>query len=149
MQWKPHVTVAAIIEEEGKFLLVQENINNNLLYNQPAGRLEEGESMIEAIKREVMEETARQFTPEALTGVYLFKGKHPAITYLRFCFAGACSSFNADQQLDEGIVASKWLSRNEIAHSALRTELVLKSIDDYLKGEQYPLTLLHDLNITQ
>jgi len=151
MQWKPNVTVAAIIEKEKKFLLVRENINNHLVYNQPAGHLEQGESIIQAVKREVIEETARQFIPGFLTGIYLFKGKNSNITYLRFCFAGACSSFNEHQRLDEGIVDTQWMSRDEIKNNAdsLRTELILRSIDDYLNGNNYPLTILNELNTGQ
>ena len=146
MQWKPNATVAAIAEKEGRFLLVEEKINEKLVFNQPAGHLEHGETLIEAVKREVLEETAWEFEPEFLIGVYLYPNPHQAdITYLRFCFYGQCSNEHKGQALDEGILRAAWLSPEEIEkeHERMRSPLVTRCIDDYLKGNRYPLDILH------
>ncbi len=146
MQWKPNTTVAAIAEQDGRFLLVEESINGNLVYNQPAGHLEKGETLIEAIKREVMEETAWEFEPSSLVGVYLYPNPHQAdITYLRFCFYGHCIKENKGQALDEGIVRAVWLTPEEIEReqSRMRSPLVPRCIKDHLEGDSYPLELLH------
>ena len=146
MQWKPNTTVAAIAEREGRFLLVEESINGNLVFNQPAGHLEQGESLIEAIKREVMEETAWEFEPESLVGVYLYPNPHQAdITYLRFCFYGQCIKEHKGQALDEGIVRAAWLTEDEIEqeHDRMRSPLVTRCIKDYINGTSYPLELIH------
>ena len=146
MQWKPNATVAAIAENEGRFLLVEENINDKLVFNQPAGHLEHGETIIEAVKREVLEETAWEFEPEYLVGVYLYPNPNNAdITYLRFCFYGHCSNEHKGQALDDGIVRAAWLSREEIENERerMRSPLVEQCIDDYLKGNRYPLDIIH------
>lgn len=146
MQWKPNATVAAIAEQNGRFLLVEESINGNLVYNQPAGHLEAGETLIEAVKREVMEETAWEFEPVSLVGVYLYPNQHQAdITYLRFCFYGHCIKENTGQALDEGIVRAVWLTPEEIEkeQNRMRSPLVPRCIKDHLQGECYPLELLH------
>ena len=146
MQWKPNTTVAAIAKKEGRFLLVEENINDELVFNQPAGHLEHGETIIEAVKREVLEETAWEFEPEYLVGVYLYPNPNNAdITYLRFCFYGHCSNEHKGQALDDGIVRAAWLSREEIENERerMRSPLVEQCIDDYLKGNRYPLDIIH------
>lgn len=146
MQWKPNTTVAAIAEQDGRFLLVEESINGNLVYNQPAGHLEDGETLIEAVKREVMEETAWEFEPSSLVGVYLYPNPHQVdITYLRFCFYGNCIKEHKGQALDEGIVRAVWLTPEEIEkeHSRMRSPLVPRCINDHLQGKCYPLELLH------
>lgn len=146
MQWKPNTTVAAIAEQDGRFLLVEESIKGNLVFNQPAGHLEHGETLMEAVKREVIEETAWEFEPQNLVGVYLYPNPHRAdITYLRFCFYGHCIKEHKGQALDEGIVRAVWLTREEIEkeHARMRSPLVVRCIDDYLNGNQYPLDLIH------
>lgn len=146
MQWKPNTTVAAIAEKDGRFLLVEENINNKLVFNQPAGHLEHGETIFEAVKREVLEETAWEFQPNYLVGVYLYPNpNNPDISYLRFCFYGHCSNEHKDQALDDGIVRAVWLSRNEIESESnrMRSPLVEQCINDYLKGNRYPLDIIH------
>lgn len=146
MQWKPNTTVAAIAEKDGRFLLVEENINDKLVFNQPAGHLEHGESLIEAVKREVLEETAWEFEPEYVVGVYLYPNPHNIeITYLRFCFYGHCSNEYKEQALDEGILRAAWLSPEEIENERerMRSPLVTRCIDDYLKGNRYPLDIIH------
>ena len=143
MVWKPHVTVAAVIEKQGQFLLVEEHTSKGLAFNQPAGHLEKDESIIEAVKREVNEETAWQFEPEYIVAIQLWQKDHSA-SFLRFCFAGQVDQFNQHQALDDGIITTHWLDRDEIAQKKpqLRSPLVLNSIDDYLRGEHYPLSLL-------
>ena len=145
MQWKPNVTVAAIAEDKGRFLLVEENADNHIVFNQPAGHLEKDETLVEAIKREVMEETAWEFEPQSLVGVYLYPNPQLDIIYLRFCFAGRCITQDADATLDEGIIRAVWLSKEEIEsrQDKMRSPMVLNCINDYLSGKQYPLDLLN------
>ena len=142
MAWKPHVTVAAIIEREQRFLVVEEKTPYGLQFNQPAGHLEENEDLIAAIKREVLEETAWNFSPDYITGVHLWRRNPESPTFVRFCFTGSCYDFQPTQKLDDGIVAVHWLTRDEIATKNLRSPLVLSSIDEYLSGQHYPLTLI-------
>jgi ADP-ribose pyrophosphatase YjhB (NUDIX family) len=142
MVWKPHVTVAAIIERDQHFLLVEETTPYGLQFNQPAGHLEEHEDLITAVKREVLEETAWHFTPEYLSGVNLWRRNHQSPTFVRFCFVGNCYDYQPNRALDDGIVATHWLTRDEIAAKNLRSPLVLTSVDEYLKGSRYPLSLL-------
>ena len=144
MVWKPHVTVAAVIERDGRFLLVEEHTSSGLQFNQPAGHLEENESLIDAVKREVFEETAWQFEPEYLVSIQLWRKKPRSPSFLRCCFAGQCHSHDPHQPLDEGIVATHWLTREEILlqQRRLRSPLVSISVDEYLSGQRYPLSLL-------
>lgn len=144
MVWKPHVTVAAIIQRQNKFLLVEEETNNGVAFNQPAGHLEKGEDLFTAVKREVNEETAWHFEPEYITAIQLWRRNPDASSFVRVCFYGTVHSHQAEQLLDDGIIASHWLTRDEIADKKmqLRSPLVLKTVDDYLTGEQYPLSLL-------
>ncbi|CAG7856847.1 hypothetical protein MCAMS1_01491 [biofilm metagenome] len=144
MVWKPHVTVAAVIEREGRFLLVEEHTASGLKFNQPAGHLEENESLIDAVKREVLEETAWQFEPEALLSIQLWRRNPKQPSYLRYCFTGQCHSHNPDHQLDDGIVATHWLSPEDIIAQPkrMRSPLVSIAVEEYLKGERYPLAML-------
>ncbi|GAB4254826.1 MAG: NUDIX hydrolase [Methylomicrobium sp.] len=144
MVWKPHVTVAAIIESDKRFLLVEEETSNGLAFNQPAGHLEKGENLIDAVKREVAEETAWQFEPEHVVSVQLWRKNPDSPSFLRVCFAGHSHSFDPERPLDEGIVATHWLTRDEIAaqKQRLRSPLVLIGIDEFLAGKKHPLTLL-------
>ncbi len=145
MVWKPHVTVAAVIEKDGRFLLVEETTDNGLMFNQPAGHLEPGEDLITAVKREVMEETAWQFEPEALVAVQLWRKAPESPSFVRFCFTGTALNHNPNLELDTEITATHWLSRDEIVarHERLRSPLVVKSVDAYLQGTRYSLNLLH------
>ena len=147
MIWKPNVTVAAVVERQGRFLIVEEDSDGKRVYNQPAGHLDEGEGLIEAVIRETLEETAWHFAPTALVGVYRWKNTPTGITYLRVCFAGVCHDEEVGRPLDEGIVQAVWLSRDELAAlgSRLRSPLVLRCVDDYLAGRRYPLSLLVDM----
>lgn len=150
-RWKPNVTVAAIVEREGRYLLVEEQTEDGLRLNNPAGHLEPGESLVEACRRETLEETAHAFTPTALVGVYLAR-RHPAPphaahdpTYLRFAFCGTLGAFDAARHLDDGIVRTLWLTRHEIRACAERhrSPLLLRCVEDHAAGARYPLGLLH------
>jgi 8-oxo-dGTP pyrophosphatase MutT (NUDIX family) len=140
MVWKPDVTVAAIIERDSRFLLVEERIGGRLVFNQPAGHLEDGESLPHAVVREVLEETAWHFTPSALVGVYLWRSAR-AHTTVRFAFAGSVSNFDGTRTLDPPVLATHWLTREQIScrREQLRTVLVTRCIDDYLAGRRLPL----------
>lgn len=148
MVWKPDVTVAAVIEREGQFLIVRERIRGRTVFNQPAGHLEEGESLLQAVVRETLEETAWRFTPEALLGVYQWRSSRGHST-LRVAFCGTVRDFDATRPLDPPIVATHWLTRAEIAArgTALRTPLVLRCIDDYLAGQRRSLEGIGQLDM--
>jgi len=146
MQWKPNVTVAAIINHDNHYLLVEEqSADGKLVFNQPAGHLELGESLITAVKREVLEETAWQFEPKSLIGVYLNPDIQSGITYLRFCFYGNVSNHDDLRKLDKGIVRTVWFSLEQMQQQAdrMRSPLVMKCLYDYLSGKTYPLELLN------
>lgn len=145
--WKPHVVVAAVIERDGQFLLVEEHTDSGILFNQPAGHLEEGESLLDAVRREVFEETAHHFEPEALLGVY--RWRHPRKrqrTYLRFAFTGRVTGFDPTASLDEGILRALWMGAEEIAALAHRhrSPLILDCIRDYQAGRRFPLDFITD-----
>ena len=144
MIWKPNVTVAAVVMRDGKFLLVEEETEAGLAFNQPAGHLEAGESLIDAVIRETLEETAYHFKPTHLIGVYNWK--HPAkdVTYLRFAFGGELRGFEAERELDEGIVAARWLTFDEVkaTQARHRSPVILRCIEDQIAGKAGPLDLL-------
>ena len=144
MIWKPNVTVAAVVMRDGKFLLVEEETDAGLAFNQPAGHLEAGESLIDAVIRETLEETAYHFKPTHLIGVYNWKHPGKDVTYLRFAFGGELRGFEAERELDEGIVAARWLRLDEVkATQALhRSPLILRCIEDQMAGKTAPLDLL-------
>lgn len=141
-----HVTVAAVVETQGRFLLVEERTDERVRFNQPAGHLELGESIVEAAVREALEETAYRFSPAALIGIY--RWHHPAkdLTYVRFAFSGTVSGPEPGRALDAGVVRAVWLPLEAIrAGTALhRNPLVLQCVEDYLSGQRYPLELLID-----
>ncbi len=145
MRWKPNVTVAAIIEKDGRFLMIEENADGQRVINQPAGHLEKNETIITAVKREVLEETAWDFEPDHLGGIYLYQSPHNNITYLRISFSGHCLHHYPQQKLDDDIIRACWMTREELQtqKTRLRSPLVIRCIDDYLAGKQYPLELLH------
>ena len=146
-QWKPNVTVAAIIEQDGKFLLVEETTDRGNRFNQPAGHLEENETIIEAAIRETLEETAYDFTPEALVGIYHWQHPGNGITYLRFAFAGKLGAHYPERTLDAGILRTVWKTEAEIAQGGelMRSPQVLLCVQDYLAGKRYPLDILKHL----
>lgn len=143
-RWKPNVTVAAVIERQGRFLLVEEETSNGLRFNQPAGHLEAGESLLCAVARETAEETAHPFAPEYLVGVYLWPRPQGDTAYLRFAFGGRAGDADPGRTLDEGIVRAVWMTVEEIraAHLRLRGPLVLQCVEDWLAGRRYGLELL-------
>lgn len=147
MQWKPNATVAAIIEQNGKFLLVEETTDRGNRYNQPAGHLEDGESLIQAVIRETMEEAAYEFTPEFLLGVYQWKHTLNDTTYLRFAIIGRASRHYPMQELDEGIVQAVWMDIDEMRDKAglMRSPQVLTCAEDYLAGKRFPLNVITNL----
>lgn len=144
--WKPHVVVAAIIERDGRFLLVEEDTTEGVRFNQPAGHLEDGESLLDAVRREAFEETAHHFEPEALLGVY--RWRHPdGRTYLRFAFTGSVTGFDPEARLDEGILRAMWMTLEEIraCTERHRSPLLVRCIEDFLAGKRCPLSLLTDM----
>lgn len=150
MQWKPNVTVAAIVRVDNRYLLVEERADDGkTVFNQPAGHLEQGETLIAAIKREMLEETARQFHPEYLTGIYLRQDPATGITYLRFCFYGSCSDHDPLRPLDTGIIRNVWMTQEEMQASIhrMRSPLVMLSLQDYLSGRKYPLDILNTVDL--
>jgi ADP-ribose pyrophosphatase YjhB (NUDIX family) len=144
--WKPHVVVAAVVEREGRHLLVEERTPEGLRINQPAGHLEPGESVIDAVRREVLEETARRFEPSALIGIYRLPAAGRRPDFLRFTFCGTVSEPDSKRALDADILRAEWFSESDIrAHPERhRSPLVMASIEDYLRGLRYPLTLLRE-----
>ena len=146
--WKPSVTVAAVIERDGHFLLIEEETSDGVRLNQPAGHLDPHESLEQAVVREVLEETAHDFVPSALVGMYMscYNSKRRGIdvTYLRFTFCGSAGQQH-DQPLDHGIIRALWMTRDEMAacQERHRSPTVLRCVDDYLAGTRAPLALLH------
>ncbi|MGM9424986.1 NUDIX hydrolase [Hydrogenophaga sp. MI9] len=155
-RWKPSVTVAAIIERDGRYLLVEEETPEGLRLNNPAGHLDPGESPEQGVARETLEETAHAFTPTALVGIYLSRFQRAStaedITYLRFAFCGELGAFDPDRTLDTGIVRTLWMTPDELRASAdrHRSPLVLRCIEDHLAGRRLPLdAVTTDLSIYQ
>ncbi|MBZ2208021.1 NUDIX hydrolase [Massilia soli] len=146
--WRPSVTVAAIIERDGRFLLIEEETSEGVRLNQPAGHLDPLETLEQAVTREVMEETAHEFFPSALVGMYMSryssKRRGTDVTYLRFTFCGTAGK-EYDQPLDHGILRTMWMTRDEIAacQERHRSPIVLTCVDDYLAGKRTSLDLLH------
>jgi phosphatase NudJ len=142
-RWKPSVTVAAIIERGGLFLLVEEQTRDGLKLNNPAGHLEQGESPLQGVVREALEETTRVFTPDRFLGVYLSRFQRPGedITYVRLAFGGTAGEANPALVLDHGIVRTVWMSLTELraSRSRHRSALVLQCIEDYAAGQRLPL----------
>lgn len=141
--WRPSVTVAAIIERDGKFLFVEELQDGKRVLNQPAGHLDPDETLIDACAREVMEETAHRFQPTGLVGIYRWHYKPAEVTFLRFCFSGKILGVE-NTPLDKEILALHWLSPAELkARQAMhRSPLVQQCLDDYLAGNNFPMTVL-------
>ncbi|MEF8716958.1 MAG: NUDIX hydrolase [Candidatus Accumulibacter necessarius] len=145
MVWKPNVTVASVLEQDGRFLLVEEETEYGVCYNQPAGHLECGESLIDAVIRETLEETAYRLNPQYLIGIYNYRNEARDVTYLRFAFGGEISAHDPGRPLDDGILAAHWLTLDEVRalQAQHRSPLVLRCIEDWLAGRRYPLELLH------
>ena len=144
MIWKPNVTVAAIIEQDGRFLLVEEHTAQGLRFNQPAGHWEPNETLPAGAIREVLEESAYDFVPEHLVGIYRWHAPESDTTYLRFAFCGSVTAHHPERALDQGIVRAAWLTIDEIRanQSKHRSPLILRCCEDYLAGKRYPLEIL-------
>ncbi|MFY9327255.1 MAG: NUDIX hydrolase [Georgfuchsia sp.] len=142
--WKPNVTVAALIERDGRYLLVEEETDDGIRLNQPAGHLDENESLIAACARETLEESAWQFVPTALTGIYQWQRPQRDITYLRFAFAGTLGEFDPQRKLDTGILRTIWMTPDEIRASQHRhrSPLTLQCVEDHMSGRRFPLDLI-------
>ena len=139
--WLPHVVVAALVQHEGRFLFVEEHTADGLRLNQPAGHWERGETLIEAVRREALEETAHRVEPTALLGCYTTRSPRRDITYLRFAYLCDLAGFDADRRLDAGIVRAVWLTPEELAAHPTphRSLLVMRCVEDVLAGQRYPL----------
>jgi 8-oxo-dGTP pyrophosphatase MutT (NUDIX family) len=146
---QPEITVAAVTETEGRFLVVEERINRRVVFNQPAGHVEHGESLLTAVIREVREETAWRFEPASLIGVYLWRSPQSGVATMRFAFSGTVDDHQAAQPLDQGIIGTHWLSRTQLMERErrLRSPLVLRCVEDYLDGKRQPLTSVGHLDI--
>jgi 8-oxo-dGTP pyrophosphatase MutT (NUDIX family) len=147
-RWTPRVTAAAVIEDAGRYLLVEEETSDGLRLNTPSGHLEPGESPIDAVAREALEETARPFEPTHLVGLYMSRFQRPAVgedvTYLRLAFAGHAGEQIAGRALDTGIVRTLWMTLEELraCRHRHRSPMVLRCLEDHLAGVRYPLSLL-------
>ncbi len=146
MSWKPDITVAAIVADADRFLIVEEQIRGQRVYNQPAGRVEVGETLLAAVVRETLEETAWRFEPEWLLGIYPWHSTTSARSSLRFAYIGRVSAHDLARKLDPPVIATHWLRREQLQEPSrvLRTPLVLRCIDDYLAGRRLPLAAIID-----
>ncbi len=142
--WKPNVTVAAVIERDGRYLLVEEETAEGIRFNQPAGHLDQGESLVAACAREALEETAWHFTPTALLGIYLWPRPQRDITYLRFAFCGELGDHEPERRLDTGILRAVWMTPAEIeaTRERHRSPLIMQCVADHRAGRRYPLEML-------
>ncbi|UXY55324.1 NUDIX hydrolase [Pseudomonas tohonis] len=146
MRFTPHVTVATLVEDQGRFLMVEEISDGRAVLNQPAGHLEADESLIQAALRETLEETGWEVELTAVTGIYLYTAPSNGVTYQRVCFAARPLRHRPEHELDTGIIGPRWLTRDELlAHrEQWRSPLIIRCIDDYLAGERFPLSLIRD-----
>lgn len=144
MIWTPHTTVASILERDGKFLLVEEHTPQGLLFNQPAGHWEPNETLAAGASREVLEESAYDFDPTFIVGVYRWHAPTSNVTYLRFAFGGNITGHHPERALDQGIVRAVWMTPDEIRATQVRhrSPLILRCVEDYLAGKRYPLDLI-------
>lgn len=147
MTWRPDLTVAAVVERNGRFLCVEERVGPRVVFNQPAGHVERGEGIIEAVIRETLEETAWTFVPQAVLGVYAWDAPDRQRSFMRIAFRGEVHSHDPQRKLDRGIVRALWLTRDELAARAerLRSPMVLKCVDDFIAQKSYPLDLLQQM----
>ncbi len=149
MKWEPHITVAAVIERDQKFLLVEEMVEGIAVLNQPAGHWEAGETLIEAAQRETLEETGWEFYPSALVGIYRWQHPRKDETFLRFTFCGSCSDHQVSTKLDDGILNADWHDKNDILalpETRIRSTMVTESLNDYLNGKRHDLNMLRDIH---
>lgn len=141
--WHPHLTVAAIIERNGRLLCVEEHPRHNNVINQPAGHVDPDETIVAAICREVLEETGYIFHPEFIVGIYYFQGSN-GINYLRVCYGGTIERQQHDGPIDPDITQTHWLTPEELKQQKLRNPVVLDCINDYFDGQHYPLQMIKD-----
>jgi 8-oxo-dGTP pyrophosphatase MutT (NUDIX family) len=146
MSWHPHITVATIVEVDGRFLMVEESKGGRLVLNQPAGHLEPHETLRQAAVRETLEETGWEVALAGLVGIYLYTAPSNGVTYQRVCFAATPVRHEPHRELDSGIVAALWMTRDELADQPerWRSELILRCIDDYLAGPPHDLAVIRD-----
>lgn len=146
MRFTPHVTVATLVEDQGRFLMVEEISDGRAVLNQPAGHLEADESLIQAALRETLEETGWEVELTAVTGIYLYTAPSNGVTYQRVCFAARPLRHRPERELDTGIIGPRWLTRDELLarREQWRSPLIIRCIDDYLAGERFPLNLIRD-----
>ena len=144
MRFTPHVTVATIVEDNGRFLMVEELAEGRAVFNQPAGHLEADESLIQAALRETLEETGWDVELTSVTGIYLYTAPSNDVTYQRVCFIAKALKHHPDYQLDDGILRARWLTRDELmaVRDDWRSELIIRCIDDYLAGFRHSLELI-------
>lgn len=147
MTWTPHVVVACIVERDGRFLIVEEEINGTLMLNQPAGHWEQNESLIEGAKRETLEETRWEVEPTDLLGLYHFDPPDLGYGFLRVAFVASAVRERPELALDAGIRRATWMTRDEIfaSRDRHRSPMVVRCVDDYLAGRRYPLDLIAHL----
>lgn len=147
-RWTPHVTASAVIESAGRYLLVEEHTADGLRFNNPSGHLEPGETPLDAVVREALEETARPFAPTHVVGLYMSRLQRPArredITYLRMAFAGTAGEAVAGRSLDEGIVRTVWMTLDELraCRARHRSAMVMRCVEDHAAGQRFPLELV-------
>ena len=144
MDWKPHITVATIVEDSGRLLIVEETRQGRTVLNQPAGHLDPDETLIDAAIRETLEETGWDVEPSGVVGIYLYTAPSNGVTYQRVCFSAKPLKHHPDYPLDDGIVGAKWLTRDELLaqRANWRSELIIRCIDDYLAGFHFDLELI-------
>ncbi|PTU31931.1 NUDIX hydrolase [Stenotrophobium rhamnosiphilum] len=147
MTWSAHVVVACVVEHDGKFLIVEEDVAGARCFNQPAGHWEAGETLIEAARREALEETGWDVEPTDFLGIYEFKPAELEYTFLRIAFVAKAIKHHPERALDDGIAAAHWLTRDEVLarNNQHRGPAVMRCIDDYLSGQRYPLSLIAHL----
>ena len=148
MTWQPHITVAAVIERDHRFLMVEENCGGAIVINQPAGHLEQNESLVEAVIRETLEETAWHINPTDIIGIYQWTNDDDQHTFIRIGFTGECFAHDPARRLDHGIIRALWLTREELEEQTcrLRSPMVMQCVEDYLAGRRYPLELLSKIS---
>lgn len=144
MTWRPDLTVAAIVQRDDRFLIVEERIRSRLVLNQPAGHVEDGESILDAVVRETLEETAWHFQPRHLLGLYVWRSPDTGRSFLRVAIAGEVGTHEPQRALDQPVIAAHWLTREQLLAqpSRLRSPMVLACIDDHLAGRRHDLSAL-------
>jgi 8-oxo-dGTP pyrophosphatase MutT (NUDIX family) len=151
MSWKPELTVAAVVERQGRFLMVEERVARRLVFNQPAGHVEEDEDLLDAVVRETLEETAWEFKPQAIVGIYLWKNPANGKSFLRVAYGGIACNHDSRRRLDPAILRVHWLTRDQLLgrQSKMRSPMVLRCVDDYRAGTRLPLDVLTHLPFEQ